>query len=34
MIKVYEGERKFTKDNHLLGQFGLEGIPLAPRGVP
>jgi len=33
-IKVYEGERKFTKDNHLLGQFDLTGIPPAPRGVP
>ena len=33
-IKVYEGERKFAKDNHLLGKFDLSGIPLAPRGVP
>ena len=33
-IKVYEGERKFTKDNNLLGTFDLEGIPPAPRGVP
>lgn len=33
-IRVYEGERKFTKDNHLLGQFELNGIPPAPRGVP
>ena len=23
-----------TKDNHLLGQFNLDGIPPAPRGVP
>lgn len=23
-----------TKDNHKLGQFNLEGIPPAPRGVP
>lgn len=34
LIQVYEGERKFTKDNHLLGKFNLEGIPPAPRGVP
>ncbi|CAF0894056.1 unnamed protein product [Rotaria sp. Silwood1] len=33
-IQVYEGERSMTKDNHLLGQFNLEGIPPAPRGVP
>jgi len=34
MIQVYEGERKMTKDNHMLGKFNLEGIPPAPRGVP
>jgi len=33
-IKIYEGERSFAKDNHLLGSFDLSGIPLAPRGVP
>merc|ERR1712213_270477 len=33
-IKVYEGERAMTKDNHLLGSFDLTGIPPAPRGVP
>jgi molecular chaperone DnaK (HSP70) len=33
-IQVYEGERAMTKDNNLLGQFDLEGIPPAPRGVP
>lgn len=34
LIQVYEGERKFTKDNHLLGTFELTGIPKAIRGVP
>jgi L1 cell adhesion molecule like protein len=33
-IQVFEGERGFTKDNNLLGNFQLEGIPPAPRGVP
>jgi L1 cell adhesion molecule like protein len=33
-IKVYEGERQFTRDNRLLGTFRLEGIPPMPRGVP
>uniref|UniRef100_A0A6B2LLC1 Uncharacterized protein n=2 Tax=Arcella intermedia TaxID=1963864 RepID=A0A6B2LLC1_9EUKA len=33
-IKVYEGERAMTKDNHLLGTFDLSGIPPAPRGTP
>jgi L1 cell adhesion molecule like protein len=33
-IKIFEGERKFTKDNSLLGEFELNGIPAAPRGVP
>ncbi len=33
-IKVYEGERPMTKDNHLLGSFDLNGIPPAARGVP
>jgi molecular chaperone DnaK len=33
-IKVYQGERAKAADNHLLGEFNLEGIPAAPRGVP
>lgn len=33
-IKIFEGERTLTKDNHLLGNFDLSGIPKAPRGVP
>jgi len=31
-IKIYEGERGFTKDNNLLGSFHLDGIPPMPRG--
>jgi L1 cell adhesion molecule like protein len=34
LIQVYEGERKFTKDNNLLGKFDLTNLPPAPRGVP
>jgi molecular chaperone DnaK len=33
-VKVFQGERKMASDNRLLGQFNLEGIPPAPRGVP
>ncbi|XP_071479861.1 heat shock 70 kDa protein IV-like [Diadema antillarum] len=32
-VQVYEGERALTKDNNLLGEFVLRGIPPAPRGV-
>ncbi|UZG43047.1 molecular chaperone DnaK [Caldimonas thermodepolymerans] len=33
-IKVYQGEREMASGNKLLGEFNLEGIPPAPRGVP
>jgi hypothetical protein len=33
-IKVLQGEREMAGDNKLLGQFELEGIPPAPRGLP
>ena len=33
-VSVYQGERSMAKDNRLLGQFNLEGIPPAPRGTP
>lgn len=33
-IVVLQGERKFAKDNRLLGKFNLDGIPSASRGVP
>ncbi len=33
-IKVVQGEREFAKDNKILGQFRLEGIPAARRGTP
>lgn len=34
LIQVFEGERSMTKDNHVLGQFQLDGLPPAPRGIP
>lgn len=34
MIKIFEGERKFTNDNHKIGDFELSDIPRQPRGVP
>ncbi|MDR2779458.1 MAG: molecular chaperone DnaK [Puniceicoccales bacterium] len=33
-IQVLQGERPMARDNKLLGQFRLDGIPIAPRGVP
>jgi molecular chaperone DnaK len=33
-VQVHQGERPMAKDNRLLGQFNLEGIPPAPRGLP
>ena len=33
-IRVTQGEREFSKDNKLLGEFRLDGIAPAPRGIP
>ncbi len=33
-VRVFQGERSMAADNRLLGEFNLEGIPPAPRGVP
>ena len=33
-VRVFQGERTMAADNRLLGEFNLEGLPPAPRGVP
>ena len=33
-IRVFQGEREMAADNKMLGQFNLEDIPPAPRGLP
>jgi molecular chaperone DnaK len=33
-VRVFQGERQMANDNRLLGQFNLDGIPPAPRGMP
>jgi molecular chaperone DnaK len=33
-VRVFQGEREMAADNRLLGQFNLDGIPPAPRGMP
>jgi len=33
-IRVFQGEREMAQDNKMLGQFNLENIPPAPRGMP
>ena len=33
-IMVFQGERDIARENRLLGQFDLTGIPPAPRGIP
>jgi molecular chaperone DnaK len=33
-IRVFQGEREMAADNKILGQFNLENIPPAPRGMP
>ncbi|MDB5770721.1 MAG: dnaK [Burkholderia sp.] len=33
-VKVYQGEREMAAGNKMLGEFNLEGIPPAPRGMP
>ena len=33
-VKIYQGERELVRDNKMLGNFNLVGIPPAPKGVP
>lgn len=33
-VRVFQGDRQMALDNRLLGQFNLEGLPPAPRGMP
>ena len=33
-VRVFQGERSMASDNKLLGEFNLDGIPPAPKGVP
>ncbi|KAF8931431.1 Stress-70 protein, mitochondrial [Dissophora ornata] len=33
-IKVFQGERELVRDNKLLGDFNLHGLPPAPKGIP
>ena len=33
-VKVFQGERKMAEDNRWLGDFRLDNIPMAPKGVP
>ena len=33
-ISIFQGDRKMARDNKSLGNFNLDGIPPAPRGVP
>ena len=33
-VSIYQGEREMARDNKSLGQFRLEGLPAAPRGIP
>jgi molecular chaperone DnaK len=34
LVEVYQGERPMSRDNKKIGEFHLDGIPPAPRGVP
>ncbi|KAF8339387.1 heat shock protein 70 family [Amanita rubescens] len=33
-VKIFQGERELVRDNKILGNFNLVGIPPAPKGVP